>query len=807
MTHRPSQKSRQLNIGVTDFALPSPRMGSIETYSGFGSLPNVGQEIHARIQARRLIENSFYIPERWISHTFSRGRHKITIGGRMDGFIPGTPPTIEEIKTAYQLENLTKSVSQNSNHPYRLQLQTYAYLHYLQTGTLPLTRLHMVCARTLESHDHMEPFNLIEFESWMDRRLEELIQEDEFFEKLKKRRKKSASQLQFPYSQPRPGQSDLMKTIEDHLEKNGRVIIQAPTGLGKTAAVTFPTLKEAMARGQKAIYVTPKNSQHAVAEDTARQLQTNGAKLKSLTFHAKSKLCFKDEVHCQPEYCEFARDHYSKMSQNKITDALAKKKNITAKTVQKIARQFEVCPFELQLEAVSRADLVIADYNYVFSPRNIVGQLSYNGYGKGGLPNLIIDEAHNLPTRANEYFSSSLSAALIDEEVRRASHLEGSLRQDLEGLAIAVRLRIRSTVSETQLGKAVKAEIQEHDFLDLLQKSQEILARYLSSGIPLQKKDPVLSICNMISEFVSQISNQSDPFLFTYSPEGPALKITCFDASTWLKQTYAQFANAVAFSATIKPFDYYSKILGLDDENLVTAEFQSPFPRHNRKLLIIPQISTRLKDRAQNYGKVKDVIERIVRLKAGNYFVFFPSFDFLHKVSEELSLPEFEILKQSREMKRDHIEDYIGKLRSQDKPTLILAVQGGVFAEGIDYPGEMLIGALIVGPALPTFDFERESLREYFETKYGNGFDYAYTYPAMAKVIQSAGRVIRSSTDKGLIVLMDRRFMHGNYLKSMPVDWGLPNTLVSNQILKDIGDFWNACGEKQAGTENVPAEK
>jgi len=785
---------RTLQLGVAEFALPVPRIGSIEAYSGYGPLPNVGAEIHAEIQAQRLREHPVYVAEKWISQTFTRDKHRIVVGGRMDGYLPGLPPVVEEIKSGYQLDHLHQAVMRNPSHPYRLQLQTYAYLHYLQSGVLPQTRLHLVCARTRASLDLIEEFDLPAFEAWLERRLTEIIAEDEVFEKLKKRRQKSAGHFEFPFPEPRPGQPELVATIEENLGKNKKLLLQAPTGLGKTAAVTFPLLREAMSRGQKAVYVTAKNSQHTVAEDAARRLQATGAKVKSLTIHAKSKMCFKEEVLCNPEYCEFARDYYSKAAENKVVEKLSKKKNLNARAFAKAGREFEVCPFELQLETVSRADLAICDYNYVFSPRNILGRLTANGYGKTGAPNLIVDEAHNLSSRANEYFSAALSAAELDALVLRAQHLTPELLETAEGLAIAARFRIRALAPSGTENRPSKVEIHNDDFIDLFTRSQELLAAYLNSGIELQKQDPVLAMCNAIANFTQSLANKTDEFFCTYTPEGPALKITCCDASNWLRESYAQFANTVAFSATIKPFEYYAKILGLEGEGLVTAEFQSPFPKTHRKLLIIPQVSTRLRDRAGNYDKITSAIERIVRLRRGNYFVFFPSFDFLYKVFAKLALPDFDILCQSRDMKRENVDQFIEKLRSREKPTLIMAVQGGVFAEGVDYPGEMLIGAIIVGPALPTFDFERELLREYYDGKYGNGFDYAYTYPAMAKVIQSAGRVIRSNTDRGLIVLMDRRFMHENYLRSMPADWGTedPKALVSTAILNDIETFWKS---------------
>lgn len=787
---------RTLQLGISELAVPSPRVGHIEAYSGYGPVPDVGQEIHLRIQADRVREYPGYTCERWIQQSFTREGYKFVVGGRMDGFVSDLVPKIEEIKSAYNVENLLEALRRNPEHPYYLQLRTYAYFHYLQTRQTAECNLLVVCARTGEETSVPVELDLKNYEAWLERRLNELVLEDLIYEKLKKRRKKAAKEFKFPFEEPRPGQRELMQTVEEGLKKGGRLLVQAPTGLGKTAAITLPALREAFARGQKTIYVTAKNSQHAIAEDAAKRLQGTGSKVKAVTVHAKGKMCLKDEVFCNPEHCEYSKNYYTKVSDFGLIEKLAKKKNLSAKTFKKAGREYEVCPFELQLDTLARADLVICDYNYVFSPRNAVGRLSQNGYGRNTPPNLIVDEAHNLPSRANSYFSAELNYGVLEETARRADYLDPELNTMLTGLMNLVRRRIVEVVPEELQESTCEIKIDFGDFTDVMGKSQELLGRYLGSNMVLRQQDPILSICHTLGSFGEVLSGLTDQFFITYTPgpRGGILKITCCDASDWLKACYANFANTVAFSATIKPFDYYSKILGLNGDDLITAEFHSPFPRENRKLLIIPQISTKMRDRQNNYGKIKETIERIVQIRAGNYFVFFPSFDFLFQVAGRLSLPDFEIVCQQREMRREAVNDVLERLRAPVKPMLVMAVQGGVFSEGIDYPGDMLIGALIVGPALPTFDFERELLRRYYDEKHGQGFDYAYTYPAMAKVIQSAGRVIRSSTDRGLIVLMDRRFTEETYMKTMPSDWLSEDRagLVSGKILNDIETFWKS---------------
>lgn len=785
---------KNLQLGITEFAVPSPRSGSIETYSGFGALPNVGSEIHGWIQQQRAVTDPGYQAEKWVTHSFAVDGYKIAVSGRVDGVFPSFPTRIEEIKTAYNPTELVKALDKSIHHPYRMQLRTYGYIHYKNTGEIPSLVLHVVSSRTRAGFDYPVELDVEDYENWLTRRLQEIRFEAKMFEALKKRRKKVASRFTFPFNEPRQGQIELMATVKKHLNSKTSLLLQAPTGLGKTAGVLFPTLNEALARGEKVIYLTPKNSQHAVAEDAIQRLQKAGTKARGLTIHAKAKMCFKEQVVCNPEYCEYARDYYGKVAENKLVDKLAKKKSLTFRSFEKFGRQYEVCPFELQLDSVHRADVIVCDYNYVFSPRNSLARLSYNGFDKKTAPNLVIDEAHNLPTRAADYFSAGLSSAEMRELQMGFHHLPLDLRARADSL-VGDSL---SLISQNAAGsRPQKVVLELKTFLEHAARVQEFLAKYLESPSELQPKDSVLAFCNLWSNFVGALENLNEDFFssFTPTPQGGSLKITCCDASSWLNESYDQFANVVAFSATVKPFEYYSKLLGFSKRTSVSAEFTSPFPRERRKLLIIPQVSTKFNDRESNYYKIKEGIERIVEIKPGNYFVFFPSFDFLNRVASLLSLPDFQVLTQKREMKRGDVQSFIEALHRPDQPTLIMAVQGGVFAEGVDYPGEMLIGAIIVGPALPSFDFDREMLRDYFAKKHGaeNGFDYAYTYPAMAKVVQSAGRVIRSHNDRGLIVLMDRRFIHNNYVKSMPADWvgDDPQAHVSQQLLADIRRFWD----------------
>lgn len=787
-----SKSKRSLQLSITEFAVPSPRFGSIESESGYGALPMVGTDIHQEIQAQRLREGGAYVAEKWIAHSFESGGYKITVSGRMDGMSYGPPLVIEEIKSSYAPEALFERLSHSPLHPYVLQLRTYGYLHFLSTNAVPELVLLVVCARTRKVMPLHVPLDLSGYELWLKARVQEIAAEEDAFVKLREKRRKAGQTMAFPFDNPRPGQKELIEKIREKMGNKTRALLQAPTGLGKTVGVLYPSLEESLSRGQKTIYVTAKNSQHGVAEDAVERLQATGAKIKSITVHAKSKMCLKDEVFCSPSHCEYAEDYYSKLHNHDVVNKVLKKKRLTERTFKKIGQEYKVCPFELQLECVPKTDVVVCDYNYVFSPRNILGRIQHNGYSTSTPPNLVIDEAHNLAPRANAYYSAELYLFELNRLMEEATYLPEPLWDKCKSLYKSCE-SVMTTLAGENTAPA-KLDVSELDLSFLEGQAQDLLRGYLDSDLGLRPNDPVLKLCNVISEFSAASLNSGEEFLFTITPSGihSKLRITCCDASKHLSERYEEFANVVAFSATVKPFDFHLKTLGMDPETTLTEEFHSPFPRENRKILIIPQISTKMRDRNSNYGKIRDIVEKVARLKPGNYFVFFPSFDFLTKVHALVNLPEFRILRQEREMRRKQIEEYVDALRDPETPTIIFAVQGGVFSEGVDYPGDMLIGAMIVGPALPAFDFERECLREYFDSKGGEGFDYAYTFPAMTRVVQSAGRVIRSSADRGLIVLMDRRFLSANYIKAMPGDWLADGTenLQSKQILADVQKFW-----------------
>ena len=792
---------KEISISLVDFALPVPRSGHLEAPAGYGRAAVEGQEIHRRVQRRRAKADPLYQAEVPLSCVFDRQGFRFRIEGRMDGLFRQEPPHIEEIKSSFHLPELARRLAEQPLlHPYGLQLLSYGYFYWQAHQVLPTLSFHLVSTRSRASRNIELPFDPQAYELWLEARLEELVAEARKAQRQARRRRRTAARFTFPFSSPRPGQLEVMAEIEQGMAAGQPLLLQAPTGLGKTVGVLYPVLREALSRGQRVVYVTPKNSQHAVAEAAVRRFQLAGMAVKSLVLTAKAKICFQSEPLCTPEACEFARDYYDKLRTHGLANLLAAKRRLRTRTFRALGEKYRVCPFELQLEGAGGADIVIGDYNYVFAPRSALNRVRDLGIDQEGRPSLVVDEIHNLPGRAMDYYSPSLAAATLEgmrDEIRALSApFAGEAEPLLDGC-----LRSVAACGGGKRPGPVRIDPPADVFLEQEGRLRTFLARYLDSGVEIAPRDVLLRLCLYWSSFTEALGYAVDSdrqeFFTTYHPQplGGTVKITCCDASAMLRECYGAYGQVVGFSATLKPFDYYLRLCGLEDQRVRTAEFASPFPVGRRKLLIIPQVSTRFSHRERNYGRIAEAITRIAALRRGNYFVFLPSFAFLERLAEILQPPAgFTLLKQDRGLGAAGVEAVVGALADGGAATIVLAVQGGSLAEGMDYPGEMVIGAFVVGPPLPTYDLQREQMRAYYQRQYGAGFDYAYVIPAMARAVQAAGRVIRSETDRGLIVLMDDRFLEGGYTRAMPADWfgSAATELVSDSILRDVAGFWSS---------------
>ena len=760
--------------------------------------PILGMEIHQSIQSERAENSDTYRAEVPVFHSFVHGKWTIEVSGRVDGVdFEGGTVICEEIKSTWSPRRLMRAIESNPLHPYSLQASLYAYIYSLNHKRKAIPRLLVVSAMERSVEVWEGGLNDDDMPKWLEERFEILIAQEVLRQKFVKARRKMAAEVEFPFATPRAGQVDLSAAVAKVVAIRGRLMVQAPTGLGKSVGVLYPVLKDALERGSKVIYTTPKNSQHTVAEEACNQWRKAGVKISSVTVSAKAKICMKDEQKCNPDYCEFARDHYDKVAKSQLLEKLARKTEIDASLLREYAARYEVCPYELGMQAIARADVVICDYNYAFSPAGSIVERCHAGVNEKPKLNVIVDEAHNLYGRAMEYFSPSVtvsSALLARSEIHA---LPESVRVAAVS-ALDAAIGIISSFAVSRRDKSDAAIIQ--PTIQPFMEVQSLLTRIVSDCADLADKlafpdgeNPLQSFLWQWSTFTESLLTLTDEYFCTYAVvlDDEVLQIHCCNASVFLAERMKQFHSTIAFSATLKPFEFYARLTGFDVEKDQSIEFTSPFPSVNRKILVIPQVSTSYEKRSSNYGKIADAIQRIVSVKSGNYFVFFPSFDFMREVASLLSVDGFEIERQSPGTTNDEARRRLQSFKRRTN-MVVLAVQGGVYAEGVDLPGDQLIGSLIVGPAVPPFSLVREQMRRYYQKKFGSGFEYAYTYPAMSRVVQAAGRVIRTGTDRGIIVLFDKRFVEPQYTRCMPGDWFNSDVkeLVSRTILADVRDFW-----------------
>ena len=775
---------KKIKIAITDFAQPLSMSGSIRREGMISGL-ELGSIAHKRIQTA-LARDLSYKSEVLIKEEFKTKRFCFAISGRADGVLYGEKTVVDEIKSTFSLERLIEDIEIFPEHPYRLQALTYAHILNLKSGNPVSAQLRLVSLKNKKEHlVYLELTD--EFRTWFTARLQQLEDQERIRAAQRRKRRGIASTINFPFVPPRPHQSELTDTVEMIAKQGGRALLQAPTGIGKTIGVLFPILKSAFKKGNIALYLAPKNSQFEVAKGAIEKI-CKGKAIKSRTLTSKRKLCRKEFVDCHPDYCEYAKDYYDKMAAGRVAEKIKKYGHCGGTEFIAVGEAYQVCPYQLQMDTLNSADLIIGDYNYVFSPNAALSHL-FTDLEKARKPNLIIDEVHNLYSRGMEYYSPTLNLEFYDAIARFSPPKKIKkkfLKLIFESRNLIEKYRPKNGFSE-------EVHLEGDLFLLFYDQIHALLLDYISVTPHLTDNDPVLEFYRMWASFCDVLRIRADETKVAYIVRGRQeyLQLICCDPSRYLSSIMDNFHAVAGFSATLKPFEFYRHLSGFPVTSL-TKEFPSGFPNEHRKVLIIPQVSTSYKNRDRNYIKIAEAITRIASENKGNYLVFFPSYDFLAKTQEALAKYDLPLVIQKRDCGPKEIKELEAQLTSPETESLVLTVQGGVLSEGVDFNSPYLKGAFIIGPAVPLVTFERELLRGYFQEKFGDGFSYAYAWPAMTKSIQASGRVIRDTEKRGLIVLMDDRFLQEPYAQSLPEFWydKTPKELVSRSVLSDVRSFW-----------------
>jgi DNA excision repair protein ERCC-2 len=603
-----------------------------------------------------------------------------------------------------------------------------------------------------------------------------------------------------------------MQDVENALVRSRLLLLNAPTGLGKSVSVLLPALRTAMAAGRRVFFCTAKNTGREAALQVARALNRGQTCVTAVAMSSREGMCPAEVYFCHEEHCPLLKGMAPRLEE--ALRELAEVPLVDREELVAAGLRHRVCPHEIALALTETRDLVVGDYNYVFDPQVRIRRLFVEGDPQDFV--LVIDEAHNLAPRGRSWFSGELSR---DAVAALSRHLQvelaggdlfqgGPLQRPLRGLAKAAQrledffgrveemvdgdfefayddgVRAGSAPVDPEERGAVLA-LDERHLVDLL------LTRVLM-GLVVEK-DPAVEFYRGLDRFVTLAREEKDSrrslVLVRPCPEGPpglVLEIRCSWAGDWIQEQVARFPAAVLFSATLRPWDWHLGELGLRGESrLETMAAPSPFPPGHRNLVIFEGMSSRWRDRRRGLPLLGRLVADCFRRVGGNTAVFLPSFAYLRSLRQQLP-PGLPLLVHDGELEQTARLALLRKLERRS-PHLLLTVMGGIFAEAVDYPGRMLEAALVISPGLPQLSHERELARLWYESRGESGFDQAYRLPGLCRVLQAAGRVIRRPDDRGSIVLFCDRFSQADNLAvieefydARPLQLELPGELLDN---------------------------
>ena len=784
-----------IRISVRDLVEFVKRGGDIDNRRLAGAereAMQAGSRIHRKLQREK---GGGYHAEVVMKHTVDEGEFVISLEGRADGvIIEDGGVTIDEIKGVYlDIDRLAEPVK-----VHLAQAMCYGYMYCADHGLPSVTVQVTYCNLETENvRIFTQDYTFEELEVWFDGLIHEYVKWARFLHEHAVSRDASLRELEFPYAY-REGQKELAISVYKAIARERNLFIQAPTGVGKTLSVLYPGLK-AMGEGlaEKIFYLTARTITRSVAEETFAILKDRGMHLKSVTITAKEKLCFLEKPSCNPDDCPYAKGHFDRVN-DAVWDLIHREFGITRELILRYAEEYRVCPFEFCLDVSNWVDAVICDYNYVFDPD--VRLKRYFAEGTEGEYLFLVDEAHNLVSRAREMYS----AALVKEDVLQAKKLLAGKSAKLTRLFDRLNKLLLAMKRESE-GYEVHEEI---NALAVLANSlYGELENFMDDNRQFENREQVLDFYFELRSFLMVYDGLDDAYTI-YSEllaDGRFMvKLFCMNPAGNLKECLEKGRSTVFFSATLLPVNYYKELLsGNLDDYAVYAE--SPFPRENRLLLVADDVSSRYTRRnRREFEKVADYIRAAVCGKRGNYMVFFPSYAYLNEVMAVWEEKEgaareafadwaepITVVCQDSRMNEAQKEEFLRMFEEEREESLAaFCVMGGMFSEGIDLKEERLIGAVVVGAGLPMVCTEQELLKAYFDRQEKRGFDYAYQYPGMNKVQQAAGRVIRTMDDRGVILLLDDRFLREEYQAIFPREWR-PFTVVNRRnVGSAIEAFW-----------------
>lgn len=741
-----------------------------------------GSRLHRKIQKRM---GSLYQPEVALKDTVEYENFQITVEGRADGiFLEDDIWTIDEIKGVYRrLQGMEEPEG-----VHLAQAKCYAYMYARDKG-LPQIRVQMTYCHleTEEIRRFTEEYTWEELKEWYEDLMKEFYRWADFQWKWRQKRNASMEGLEFPFPY-RPGQREIVAGVYGTIAREKQLFVQAPTGVGKTMSALFPAVR-AMGEGlgEKVFYLTAKTITRTVAQEAIHILQEKGLACKSITITAREKICPMEEVSCNPQACPYARGHFDRINEA-VFAILTSRDTYDRETILAHSEQWQVCPFELCLDIAVWTDCVICDYNYVFDPNVYLKR--FFGESKKGAYIFLIDEAHNLVDRGREMYSAALYKEEIlqwKREVRESSPKMAKLLEKVNRCLLEYKRECENCQVLENIGT-----LPIH-LMNLMEEMETFLEEHPAGEVREQILEAFFTVRNFMNIYDLVDENYE---IYTEMEEDGRfkLKLFCVNPAGNLQNCLDRGSSAVFFSATLLPLSYYRSLFSTaEDDYAICAA--SPFDPGKRLLLLARDVSSRYTRRGyEEYRKIAEYIYQTAMAKKGNYMVFFPSHRLLQDVyqifREEFGQEDLECVVQQPSMKEEEREEFLAGFHRVGRHLIGFCVMGGIFSEGIDLMGESLIGAVIVGTGLPQVSNEREILKKYYEKKENRGFDYAYRFPGMNKVLQAAGRVIRTDADEGVILLLDERFGQREYQQLFPGDWRNWESCTRNTVQEKLKTFW-----------------
>ncbi len=782
-----AEKTVSISVrSLVEFVLRSGDLDNRQTAAGQRNAMEAGSRIHRKIQKSM---GSSYRAEVTLKHVVEEGEFCIAVEGRADGIItePGGV-TIDEIKGVYMdIGRLEEPVG-----VHLAQAMCYGYIyccdHNLDSIALQVTYCNL---ETEEIRRMKKDYSFEELKEWFEGLVHEYVKWARYLYQHGIRRDASLRELEFPYAY-REGQRDLAVSVYRAVARRRNLFIQAPTGVGKTLSTVYPGLK-AMGEGhvEKIFYLTAKTITRSVAEETFATLRDRGMYLRTVTITAKEKVCFLDSPRCNPVDCPYAKGHYDRVN-DAVYEIIHREFGITREVVVRYAQEYQVCPFEFCLDITGWVDGVICDYNYVFDPNARLRR--YFSEGMEGEYLFLVDEAHNLVSRGREMYSASL----IKEDVLLARRVIKTRSARVARLLDRCNKQLLEMKRESE-GYVIHESIN-HLATTLMTLFGE-MEMFMDEHREFEDRDLVLDFYFRLRDFLTIFEGMDEAYRIYTELQGDGrfmVKLFCMNPAARLKACMDKGRATVFFSATLLPVTYYKELLsGNTEDYAVYAE--SPFPGTNRLLMVAGDVSSKYTRRnRREFEKVLFYIMDTAGQQRGNYMVFFPSYRYMNEIlklweerEEETGERGFELLVQSSRMDEGEKEAFLEEFNGERKDTLVaFCVMGGIFSEGIDLKEDRLIGVMVVGTGLPMVCTEQEILRNYFDQKNGRGFDYAFQYPGMNKVMQAAGRVIRTMEDRGIILLMDDRFLRDEYQALFPREWRSYKVVNRRNVGKTVKEFW-----------------